>query len=383
VTQCYNQARRVAARVKSELGVPVVLGGYHISALPTRLDLEFDVGVLGEGELPMAALVRCFCETGRFPADRLRDIPGLCWREGPGRDDVRANQQPPRIAPDELPRPLRNISRGARNIVMFSSRGCAYRCAFCASSRHWGRLRNHGARRFVDELKELVRDYDATSIHLLDDLFFADRNRVAGIAALLDAEGLRDRFTFRGFTTSNLAEDALFATARRLGFRSIRFGAETGSDRLLKRMKGPWASVESHQRCIDLGLKHGLKVSAAFMLGTPGETVEDLEATVAFLERNRGRFEINGLYLTTPIPGTPYWDLALQKGLVSADMDFDRLNIDFGRTMSFDFDRCIYLNGENVPLATVARYYERIRDSFAMVDHTMPPAAAPLEPACA
>jgi anaerobic magnesium-protoporphyrin IX monomethyl ester cyclase len=380
VTQCYNQARQVAARARRELDVPVILGGYHISALPGRLDLEFAAGVLGEGELPMTELVRCFRETGRFEAERLRAIAGLCWRSGPGRDDVVINPQPPRIPPDTLPRPLRNISRGARNIVMFSSRGCAYRCEFCASTRHWGKLRTHSARFFVDELKDLVRDYDATSIYLLDDLFFADRNRVFEIADLLEAEGLRDRFTFHGFTTSNLAEDKLFAAARKMGFHSLRFGGETGSDRLLKQIKGSWASVAAHQRCIDLGLEHGLEVSAAFMLGSPGETVADLDLTVGFLERNRGRFRINGLYLTTPIPGTPYWDLALRKGLVSLDMDFDRLNIDFGKTMSFDLSRCIYLNAENVPLETVGFYYTLIRDSYAMVDHATPP-APPARPA--
>jgi radical SAM superfamily enzyme YgiQ (UPF0313 family) len=173
--------------------------------------------------------------------------------------------------------------------------------------------------------------------------------------------------SFHGFITSNLADEETFAAAKRMGFHTIRFGAETGSDRLLKQMKGPWASVAAHQRCIDLGRKHGIAISVAFMLGTPGETVADLESTVAFLERNRDHLLVEGFYLTTPVPGTPYWDLALRRGLVRPDMDWDRLNLDFAKVDSFDFERCIYLNADTVPLEVLRRYHEHIAGSFAMV----------------
>ncbi|MFH2053995.1 MAG: radical SAM protein [bacterium] len=365
VTQCYNGARRLARRAVDELGIPVVLGGYHISAVPHLLDPEFTAGVIGEGEWPMAALVRRYRELGNLPAQVLRNIPGLCYHDP--LSGVVINERPRPIPMDTLPRPVRNISRGARNIMMFSSRGCAYRCRYCASSRHWGKLRLHTARRFVDDLHDLVERYDAASIRLQDDLFFADRRRIHEIVRLMDAEGLLGRMSFHGFITSNLADEETFAAAKRMGFHTIRFGAETGSDRLLKLMKGRWASVENHQRCIDLGRRFGIGISAAFMLGTPGETREDLEQTAAFIERNAGRLEIEGFYLTTPIPGTPYWDFALERGLVSEPMDWDRLNLDFAKTRSFGFDTCLYLNGENVPLEVVREYHERITAVATMV----------------
>ncbi len=356
VTQCYNSARAVA-RHAQDLGIPVVLGGYHISAVPHLLDDEFIAGILGEGEIPLAGLVRCLRDSGGFPPDQLLNIPGICFHQ---ENLVIINSRPPALDMDQLPRPVRNISRGARNIMMFSSRGCAYRCQYCASSRHWGHLRMQSARRFVDDLHDLVDRYDATTIRLQDDLFFADKKRLPEIVNLMRQENLLGRMGFHGFITSNLADEPTFTAAKEMGFHTIRFGAETGSDRLVKLMKGPWASVSSHQRCIDLGQKFGIKISAAFMIGTPGETPEDLEQTLAFVTRNRDRLMIEGFYLTTPIPGTPYWDFALEQGLVSEPMDWDQLNLDFAKEESFRFDNCIYLNADNIPLTQLQEYHHRI-----------------------
>jgi radical SAM superfamily enzyme YgiQ (UPF0313 family) len=185
----------------------------------------------------------------------------------------------------------------------------------------------------------------------------------------MEKDGLIGALSFHGFITSNLASRDLLEAAKYMGFRSIRFGAETGSERLLKSMKGSWASVHSHQKCIDLCAELGLEVSAAFMLGTPGETETDLESTYAFLKRNQGVLKINGLYLTTPIPGTPYWDMAMQKGLVDEDMDWDRLNFDFRKIQSFDPKAAPYMNNESMPIEKVLEYAHRFQTEFAMVTY--------------
>lgn len=373
VSQCFTQAKSTAKLVKRELGIPIVLGGYHISPLPHILPQCFDIGVIGEGEKPMLEIVKVLQREKSLDPNELENIGSICFHNRHG-NVVTTPITEPLSSIDILPFPKRNIHRGARNIHMFSSRGCVYQCKYCASCRHWRIFRVHSAEYVVSELKYLIDKYDATSIHLLDDLFFADRKRLYTIAELMEKEDLIGRFTFHGFITSNLAKRDMLKVATHIGFKSIRFGAETGSDRLLKDMKGKWASVENHQRCIDLCQELGLEVSAAFMVGTPGETEEDLQLTYQFLKRNADVLRINGLYLTTPMPGTSYWDLAMQKGLVSEDenMDWSRLNLDIMKEKSFDFHDAIYLNEDNMPLEAVIEYARRFQDEFTFrsIGHT-------------
>lgn len=362
VSQCFNNALVMAQRAKQDLGIPVLLGGYHISSIPHKLSKWFDAGVIGEGEMPFVELVRLWRQRGQYTACDMICIKGICFHEG---DKITITSPSDPVDPiDGLPYPKRNISPGARNIFVFSSRGCVYRCKFCASTRHWRKFRPHSAEYFVKELRYLREVYKAKSIYLLDDLFFADQKRVARIIKLLDEQGLLGSFSFESFISSNLATRETLLMARDLGFTAIKFGAETGSERLLKEMKGPQASVRHHQRCIDLCQEFGLEVRAPFMFGTPGETMEDLELTYQFLKRNKGSLKIHGFYLTTPVPGTPYWDLALAKGLVSEDMDWGRLNIDYLKGQSFDLGRAIYLNEENVPLEVLRDYFQKLLTEF-------------------
>ncbi|MFC1705289.1 B12-binding domain-containing radical SAM protein [Planctomycetota bacterium] len=364
-SQCFAYAASAARLFRERLGVPIVLGGYHITPLPHSLPVWADVGVIGEGEESMVELADLY-QRHRYrslPPEKLGRVAGICFRNR--RDDVVVNPRRPEMENiDCLPFPQRNISRGARNIAMFSSRGCVYKCKYCASARFWRRFRVHSASYFVAELKQLIRHYDATSVYLLDDLFFAKKGRVSEIVHIMEREGLLGRLSFHGFISSNLAQPDLLDAAVRMGFKSIRFGAETGSDQLLKAMKGPHAAVDNHQRCVDLCYERGLEVRAAFMLGTPGETVVDLDRTYEFLAKNRDRLLIDGFYLTTPVPGTPYWDLALARGLVSEEMDWQRLNLDLLKQESFDPSRALYLNADHVSLETTLTYGRRFVDEF-------------------
>jgi radical SAM superfamily enzyme YgiQ (UPF0313 family) len=106
---------------------------------------------------------------------------------------------------------------------------------------------------------------------------------------------------------------------------SAGFGAESGSPRLLQSVKGGTATVEQNQLTIDLCYSKGIKISGSFMIGVPGETPEDLRLTREFILRNRGKLDAIEVALFCPYPGTPAWDAALERGIVSLDMDWNRL----------------------------------------------------------
>lgn len=344
-TAAMPQAVYAAHRAR-KLGIVTVLGGAHITALPRLLPPAFDFGVPGEGEERLAALLRYLMRSAR-------QTPGLVSTpdHGPWND----RYLEPR-GMDALPHPRRDVHFGAQ-VHLLTSRGCPYRCAFCSTSRAWGRPRYHSARRVASELLDL-RERGAGSIHLLDDMAFGDVARLRELADLLDEAGWQERgLPLDGFVASRAATLEVVELARRIGFRALKFGLETASDALLRRIK-PGASVAAHQRLIDLCEEHGIECRASVMIGSPGETEDDLRATLAFLAAHRGRLVVHGLYLASPLPGTPWWHLAMERGIVSEDMDWSCYA---GMDLTRDCERPRLYIGD-LPWAATAGWVERIRE---------------------
>ena len=354
VSQVVDDARSFAQRCREATGCVAVLGGYHVTGLPQALPEEFDYGVLSEGEETFSELV-ALLSRGRPSPEALERIPGIVYRRD-GR--VLTTTRRPFIKElDGLPRPLRH-RRYSDDSGIFTSRGCPYRCTFCASHGHWGdafRLRR--AESVVSEIEELIEAEHPKEIVILDDLWMANKGRFREIVDRLYAKGIPGKVTFRGFCRSNLIQEEDILLLKRMNYRVIRFGAETGSESLLKRLKGKGISIADHQRVIDLSERHGMPCTASFMFGIPGETERDLKATIRFLLRNRGKLAIAGLYLFNPIPGTALWSELAREGLVSEHLPFGRLRIDMLKS-NFPWEDPLYFNERKVPLSVLRRYVE-------------------------
>jgi radical SAM superfamily enzyme YgiQ (UPF0313 family) len=97
---------------------------------------------------------------------------------------------------------------------------------------------------------------------------------------------------------------------RRLGVRSVAFGAESASDKVLALMGKTGCSAEINQRALDVIIDSGLSCSVSVVVGFPGETEEDLDKTMEFVKRNRNRVGF-AVFPCVAFPGTPIWPVML------------------------------------------------------------------------
>jgi radical SAM superfamily enzyme YgiQ (UPF0313 family) len=327
-----NAAVAIARRVREALDVPLVLGGPHVTALPHTLPAPFDVGVRGEGELTFVDLMRLRDEQGRFEPDALAGIDGLAYRAAGA---VKLTAPRATIADlSTVPPPDRSLLRGDfATAHVVSSRGCPYRCRFCASRAMWGEWRAFPAAHVLAELDDVIERRGAREVHFFDDLFVADLARLMAIADGAAARGWPGRVRFSCTLRAELAREEVFAKLARLGVSRVTFGAESQSPTVLRWLKGEGADIAANQRALDLARRHGMTCSPSFIKGAPGETGDDLLATYEFIlrgvrERKIDYFEMHCL---TPFPGSEIWDIAKTRGLVADDMDFDELRTPWER----------------------------------------------------
>ena len=149
VSQNYNYAIEYA-KIAKKRKTPVIIGGTHISVLPTTLTKDMDVAVIGEGEAAIKELFSVFLKKKKFSPTELRKIKGLAFWDK--RKVVQTEKRTPIIPMDVIPLPARDLMKIEKCTHVFSSRGCPYRCVFCASSRFWNTTRIFSAKYVVNEI---------------------------------------------------------------------------------------------------------------------------------------------------------------------------------------------------------------------------------------
>lgn len=327
VSQNYKIAQSYA-RLAKKAGAIAVIGGCHISILPATLSRQMDIGVLFDGEQTMVELINLLMSTKKLTSSELHKIKGIIyWHHG---KIIQTAPRPLLKDLDKLPFPERNLLSIGKHTYVFTSRGCPYRCVFCASSRFWQSVRFFSAEYVVAEIKHILDRYPhVTLISFYDDLFILDYQRLEKLVKLIRKDKLDQKVKFSCSCRANLVNEKVVRLLGKMGVVSVGLGLESGNPRVLNYLKGSSVTLKDNYRAIQLLKKYGIATNGSFIIGAPDETEKEMMDTYNFIKRSK--LDFFDIYVLTPLPGTPIWEEAETKGLVKEDSgwDWSKININF------------------------------------------------------
>lgn len=324
VTQNYPIAVSIAEFCKKK-GIPIFVGGIHISTLPSSMDKNFDFGVIGEAEETFFEIMKVFSKKKNLQKKDMQKIKGLVFFDEKNKLKFTTPRELIKDL-DAIPFPARDLLDIDRNyIFMFSSRGCPYRCYFCSSASFWKITRFHSADYVIKEMLGIIKRYNPQKIAFYDDLFIADKNRLKELVKKIEQLKINRKVCFHVSARANLIDDETVSLLKRMNVWSVSMGFESGSEKVLNYLKGDSISVKDNINAINLLNRAGIIVGGSFVIGSPIETKETILETYDFIKKHR--IDTFAVYTLTPYPETKAWDYALEHGLVSEHMDFSNLCI--------------------------------------------------------
>ncbi|MFX1567011.1 MAG: B12-binding domain-containing radical SAM protein [Promethearchaeota archaeon] len=316
----------IAKCVKEDINpnVKILFGNYHATFNDTRILNKYpfiDACIRGEGENTLLEIAEKTEKNKGF-----EDIRGLTYRDD-GR--IVKNDDRPLIENiDILPFPNRkflgnieykseveglDISLGNFTTAA-SSRGCAYQCTFCSSSKFWQKWRPRSPKNIVEELA-LLESQGYQNLYWIDDNFTISKKRLMELSYLVRKEKIELNWMAEGRVTQSSRE--LLSAMKHMGCRIISYGIESGSQRILD-----WYKKNITLNQVYDALKNSRKVGmdivlGNFIVGAPIETREEIIETFKLsikLDIDFPQFHVLGI-----IPGNWIWDQMVKEKRINPD----------------------------------------------------------------
>ncbi len=193
-----------------------------------------------------------------------------------------------------------------RSTTVMTSRGCPFSCIWCGSQCTFGRkVRNRSVENIIAEIQHLVAKYAIDTVWFVDDTFTLNKNRVLDLCRLMTERKIDIAWGCQAHVKT--ADEEMFLAMKKAGLVQLDFGVESGSNRVLKSLKKD-STDNAIRRAFFIARKVGLRTTATFMFGSPGESEEDIEKTMLLAQEIRPDFVSS--FFITPYPGTELMDLA-------------------------------------------------------------------------
>ncbi|MFC2040939.1 B12-binding domain-containing radical SAM protein [Chloroflexota bacterium] len=359
-----KHAKALARQIKqANTKIVIAFGGAHPTSLPenTLEDKNINLVIRGEGEETIREVAQAI-EKG----ESFSEVKGISYRNGnkvihcPDRGLI------PDI--DALPFPARNLMNqrkfleigykkyGDRGAWIFSSRGCPYKCTYCASWRIWTRKwRARSPQNIIKEIKGIVNDFDVDRINFADDTFTISKKRVIEFCELLGREGLGIPWGCN--VRADSVDKELLETMRSAGCTDVWIGAESGSPLILDDIK-KGIILPQIENAFKWSKEAGLKRRAYLMIGSRRESKETILQTEELVERARP--DTLEFSILTPYPGSDDYERAKRGGYISEDVDWSGINLFSSALIDTQYLTRDEVKGERARLAGKYKDYLRI-----------------------
>lgn len=343
---CLLRSRELSWQMRAQaaaMGALVLIHGSDASDHAQEyLHQGFDAVLIGEGEQTLTELLDAILRHGQT---KQWTIPGLALSGGAPGQIIRTAPRHPQRDISQLPSPARDLapmsayadvwrrSSGYVSTNVVASRGCPFRCNWCAKPI----FGNHYALRPADsvaaEIADLKHNYGVEHIWFADDIFALNAEWTHRFAdAMVDLDAV---LPFKIQSRADLMRPETVASLRRAGCAEIWMGVESGAQNVLNRMdKG--LRVESVVRSRQLLRDHGIRACYFLQFGYPGEGFKEIEATIDLVRTTKP--DDIGVSVSYPLPNTVFYDrVSAQLGEKRNWVDSGELSMMFKSAYSTKF----------------------------------------------
>lgn len=310
---------------KVDPSIITIVGGAHPSGIPedTLAYLEkADFGFCGEAEISLVRFMKAFLDD-KLNRDSAGVIPGLIWRDGKKIsvnkpeyvDDLDSLGFPSwdLLKPNTYPEAVQGYFFKRFPVApLIATRGCPYSCTFCAAKLiNAQKIRKRSIPHVIEEIKLLYNEYDIREIHIVDDNFSFYRDYIENFCNELINNKLDISWRCANSIRLDTIDMELLKLMKRSGCYNVSFGVESGSDRILDKMKKKF-TVADVKSSVALANKAGIDVNGSFIIGYPEETGEEIEETLKFSRRLGIKMANFNCFM--PLPGTESYNKLKEEG---------------------------------------------------------------------
>ena len=294
-----------------------------------------DFVMLGEAELTLKELVT-HIESG---GSSFENIQGIAYKAN---DEIKTTPKRPILRElDDLPQPAWDLidiepyrkiwieNHGYFSLNIATTRGCPYKCNWCAKPIYGNRYNSRSPQRVADEIEYLINNFKPDHFWMCDDIFGLKPSWVQEFRDTVQERGLKFRYKIQSRVDLLLKEDTIDALTAS-GLEEVWVGAESGSQKILDAMdKG--TQLEQIYEATRLLKKAGVRVAFFLQFGYLGETQEDIQKTIDMVTELVP--DDIGISVSYPLPGTGFYDKVKEDLKIKANWtDSDDLDMMFNGT---------------------------------------------------